>query len=365
VWVLAETASPDLVGHTQEGGLQILRYRLGQTRVSDLQRHRRHIGVVEGLLKQHFPGVPDVLYGHDLLQYTGASRHFGREVPAYYWVHSPAVLEAPINWRTQGVRGRAKIVMGTPVIRRLEEKVLKSSQGVQIASEFLAGLLREEYGDETFERLTLIPGWVDTERFKLVNDVGIARRELGWPVDTPLLFVLRRLAPRMGLENLILAISRIRSSAPAFKVVIGGTGSEAHKLKTLSKQLGVSDTIEFMGQVPDPLVPLAFGASDASLVPTSQLECFGLIALEGMACGRPVLVTPIGALPEIVGAFEPDWVSPSASPDGIASHIQRFLAGELTEHVPLDARGYVVDKYEKSAGVSRSMRFLGLDTARD
>jgi glycosyltransferase involved in cell wall biosynthesis len=89
-----------------------------------------------------------------------------------------------------------------------------------------------------------------------------------------------------------------------------------------------------MGRVEDRELPLAYAACDAFVLPTEELECFGLIALEALSAGRPVLATPVGAIPEIIFKSEPSWLARSAEVEGIADLLRQYLLGNLPEHTP-------------------------------
>ena len=89
-----------------------------------------------------------------------------------------------------------------------------------------------------------------------------------------------------------------------------------------------------MGRIDDDLLPMAYGACDAFVLPTAELECFGLIALEALAAGRPVLATPVGAIPEILSRFEPAWLATSANSADLASLLIGHLRGMTPQHSP-------------------------------
>jgi len=87
---------------------------------------------------------------------------------------------------------------------------------------------------------------------------------------------------------------------------------------------------------------------DRSLIPTRHLACFGIIALEALACGRPVLATPVGAIPELIERIEPAWLTRDASPEAIAQLLNDFLDGILPELAPESLRQTVVQTYSKN-----------------
>ena len=90
-----------------------------------------------------------------------------------------------------------------------------------------------------------------------------------------------------------------------------------------------------------------YAAGDAFVLPTAELECFGLIALEAMACGRPVLATPVAAIPEIMRNFEEQWLAASADEGAIADLIGAHLAGRLPAHAPEELRRRTEELYSQ------------------
>ena len=129
----------------------------------------------------------------------------------------------------------------------------------------------------------------------------------------------------MGLDNYLRALALVRQRGHQVFAVIGGTGSWREYLLGLCDQLQLSDTVRFMGYVSDETLPYAYGACDASIIPTAELEGFGIIALEALASGKTTLVTPVGALPEVMRNFEPAWIAKDATPEGIADLLRAFL----------------------------------------
>ncbi len=93
--------------------------------------------------------------------------------------------------------------------------------------------------------------------------------------------------------------------------------------------------MRFLGFIPDNELPLYYQASDAFVLPTRELEGFGLVAVEALACGTPVLGTPVGAIPEILGELQPDLMFEGIGPEDIARGILKHL-----ERVHADPQGY-------------------------
>lgn len=152
-------------------------------------------------------------------------------------------------------------------------------------------------------------GGVNRDRFNVdTTDAGAriaARTRADLPVGAfPLLLSIRRLSARMGLENLVAAFPAVRAAFPHARLVIGGRGPLAESLAAQAQALGVSDQITFAGFIPDALVADYYRAADVFVLPTLALEGFGLVTVESLACGTPVVATPIGAIPEVLGGLD-------------------------------------------------------------
>jgi glycosyltransferase involved in cell wall biosynthesis len=99
--------------------------------------------------------------------------------------------------------------------------------------------------------------------------------------------------------------------------------------------------------VEDRLLPLAYAACDAFVLPTRALECFGLIALEALSAGRPVLATPVGAIPELIRKFDSSWLARSTGTEAIADLLRQYLTGELPEHAPSQLHDQIRQDYSR------------------
>lgn len=334
VWYLCQ----DVIGgkpiHEVDGHVTVLRYRLASGVVSSLFfRHVQHFRAARRVLQRYLPEPPDVVHGHSPLQYL-ATRHLYRKgVRWCYTVHSPCTEEMTITWRNQGLAGRLKASLALPLLQRMEKRVLRSSDALTALSDYTCSLLEQRYGSEISDRIRVIPGWARFEQFHpLTEPLADVRKRLKWPTDRPVFFTLRRLEPRMGLSSLLRALSIAHQRFYKFHMIIGGSGTHGESLASLCNSLGLGNCVTFMGNVSEQLVATCYGACDAFIIPTGQLECFGLIALEALACGKPVLVTPIGALPGLIGKFEKDWIAASASPEDIAELVCRYLDGMLPSY---------------------------------
>jgi glycosyltransferase involved in cell wall biosynthesis len=133
------------------------------------------------------------------------------------------------------------------------------------------------------ERLRIIPDTVDGEVFRPIRRRG----DGGGPV---LLTVARLDAAERskGLDQVIGQLPALRRRFPGIRYVVGGTGSDVPRLRQLAADLGVAEAVEFLGYVPDEMLPVHLSGADAFVMP-SRKEGFGIVFIEAMACGVPVI----------------------------------------------------------------------------
>lgn len=355
-WIIGQNtlSQPEL---DVDSGLSVLRYSIPQLSLLSPRRAWTHQASAKALLRNHLPQV-DVVHGHSPLTYEAACSVYGTTTKVRYTVHSPAPLEMALVWADGTLSGRLRCVLGIQMIERLERRCLLRSMGITALSKFTANLISTLYGPSTAERLNIIPGWADLDRFQISSDRTALKSQLGWPVDVPVLFTLRRLVPRMGLDTLIRALQRVIQHGRCVQLLIGGDGPLRSYLEGLSKELDLAPYCSFLGHVPDEKLPAMYAACDAFVVPTAQLECFGLIILEALASGTPVLATPVGAIPEVLGPVEPRWLAEDQSEVSLARLLEAFLKGNLPSHAPEDLRASVSRRYARAHQLSRLASFL-------
>jgi glycosyltransferase involved in cell wall biosynthesis len=345
VWVLAP-GLPSLPEHELKDGIHLLRYVPAKVAPWNPARGSGHQKAAAAVLARHLPQV-DVIHGHVPLSYLAAIDFYGDSVPCCYTIHSPAQMEMAIEWRNSSFLRRMTAPVGLEMINRMEAKCLRRSCATTALSQYTIDCIGGIHGKEFAKTVQLIPGWVDTSRFVPVEDRARIKRQLGWPTDIPVLFTLRRLVPRMGLDRLLNASHRLLEEGFAFRLVIGGGGPLRGRLEEQARTLGLSKSVTFLGRMDHEKLPMAYAACDAFVLPTAQLECFGLIALEALSAGRPVLATPVGAIPEVILKFDSSWLARSAEVEDIAGLLRQYLEGKLPEHVPAKLHDQIHRDYSR------------------
>ena len=272
-------------------------------------------------------------HGADVLHFHQPLSAFGvltapalRRLPSLYTFHSPAALEyegrrGTTDWHRRGIAGGA----GAFLLRAVERWSLARVGRIHVLSDYSAGLLRTLYRLDD-DRVVKIEGGADTKRFHPPKEGRAAvSASLGWPGGRPILFTLRNLEPRMGLDELIRAIDRLRRRVPDVLLAIGGDGALRGELESLVARLGLAGHVRFLGFVEEARLARCYQAADAFVLPTQALEGFGLVTVEALACGTPVLGTAVGATPEILGPLSKSLLFSGTSAAAMAEDLTRFF----------------------------------------
>lgn len=316
--------------HAVEDGLDVYRYRGSPLRFASAARD---------ILRRF--GRVDALYLHHPYTALLARRAF-KGVPAAYCFHSPWAEEYAIRAKAKGLGALRR---GTGLLARklAERRAIARSGAVLTASVFMADRLKAVHGLVA----RVLPLGVDTARFFPAADRAAARRGLGIDEDNFLVFTVRNLEPRMGLENLVEAAGEAARAVPGTQVIIGGRGSLKAKLEGLISSSGLSGTVRLAGFIPEEELPLYYQAADLFVLPTKELEGFGLVTLEALACGTPVLATPVAANVEVLGGFDKALLLKGHGPAEIAAGIRDFAALPETEKEALRGRcrAFVEENY--------------------
>jgi glycogen(starch) synthase len=148
------------------------------------------------------------------------------------------------------------------------------------------------------DKVKVIPNGIVPEEFTFNSANCFPRDKYALP-EEKILFFIGRLVPEKGVQTLLEAAPQILAREPRGKIVIAGTGPYEEELKRLTFTLGLGEKVSFLGYVRDEERNALFSYADLAVFP-SLYEPFGIVALEGMAAGVPVVVADTGGLGEII-----------------------------------------------------------------
>ncbi len=201
-----------------------------------------------------------------------------------------------------------------------ERQLVRDCRHIITATEKEKGDLVLYYG-ATPEKISVIPCGVNLDLFQPM-DKETAKRQLGFDADKVILFV-GRIEPLKGIDRLLRAMTYLPNEQGARLVIIGGDENsqrEIERLQWLSRELRIEDSVTFLGLIPQERLPYFYSAADVCVVP-SYYESFGLVALESLACGTPVVASNVGNLKGIIQQGKTGYV--------VTDNASRHLADKI------------------------------------
>jgi glycosyltransferase involved in cell wall biosynthesis len=285
---------------------------------------------------------PDIIVSHFALYTLPLIYQLGKR-PFVIHFHGPWADEGALEGGG-GLRHAFK--------RWVELQVYRRADCAIVLSQAFAEILERRY-DFPRAKIHIVPGGIDAPFFAVTATRDEAKKRLGWPAARPTVVAVRRLVPRMGLENLITAIDAVRRDIPNIMVMIAGRGVLQTKLAQQIAALGLENHISLIGYVSDADLPYFYRAADLSVVPSVALEGFGLIAAESLGAGTPCLVSPVGGLPGIVSALSPNLILRSPAAADIAEAIIASLTGKTTLPDAETCSAYAAENFDWKIIASR------------
>lgn len=322
-------------------GIEVVRYWPGAN-INPLRKVKSHIANACAAARNYLGGCKwDIIHAHTPLPGLGAYMAFGQGARTVYTIHSPVVSEQRINWSNQGLSSRLKLLLGMGQLKKIEAAAYQKFDILHSLSQFTKNEINQLYG--LGNKIRVIPYWSPFEKIRRV-DKQQARQQLGWPTNKPTFFSLRRMTARMGLADAIEA-ARIIAGQYDFQLVLAGDGPLKEKLQKQTKEGGLSERVLFAGRLTDEQVSLAYQAADLFLLPTTMLECFGIIILEAYSFGCPVLASDCAAIPELVRPISPDLIFPAGNAELLANKLAGFLDKKLCVPDASKLIAYVHENY--------------------
>jgi len=204
----------------------------------------------------------------------------------------------------------------------------RSADSIIAISRHAANRLAEFYRfDET--RIEYVPHGVDTDTFSPDVATHPAISE-----DKFTALYVGRLSPRKGLDMAVDALASVQSEV---ELVIAGTGRHKDSLYRRAEARGIEDRINFLDYVPKSRLPSLYASADIFVL-TSTYEGFGLVVLEAMACGTPVIGTAVGGITDIIRGTTDGYLIPR-DPSVLADRIDRLADDKsLLNHFGKNAR---------------------------
>jgi D-inositol-3-phosphate glycosyltransferase len=292
-------------------------------------------------------------------------------IHSHYWMSGIAAQELKAAWGAPIIHMFHTLgLMKNRVARSPEEmegdyRIEGERQVLAAADRVVAATLAEETQLEFLyqvakEKIVVIPPGVDTCHFYPIP-ADEAKEAIGLPPFERMVLFVGRIEPLKGVDTLIRAMALVREdcdavNCPHILTIIGGDpdaspenmNAEMTRLKQLCLDLGMEDVVVFLGKRGQDTLPYYYSAADVLVMP-SHYESFGMVALEAMACGTPVVASQVGGLAFLVQDGVNGFVVPDDDPQALSVRLASLmrdpvLRGRLSEQATAYAKDYDWDK---------------------
>ncbi len=292
--------------------------------VSGVVAFAREEGIRYDLIHSHYWLSGLVAEG---LQAAWSSDPAGKgKIPIVQMFHTLGLMKNRIALADDQKAGSERIAGEKRIIKHIAD-LLVAATPAEVAQ------LNWLYGANT-EKLRIAPPGVDLELFHPLPQEA-AKAQVGIPVHHRNILFVGRIEPLKGVDTLFRAIALIQKRRPeAVKdvcvAVIGGDpwatnpDEEMARLQDLRQELGILETVSFLGAKDQERLPYFYAAADMVVMP-SHYESFGMVALEAMAVGTPVIASEVGGLAFLVRDGETGFHVPSRDPEALAEKIYTLL----------------------------------------
>jgi glycosyltransferase involved in cell wall biosynthesis len=289
--------------------------RLGHTVTSRPLRVRTGFHTLDrwlynaGVVKR--PPAADVVVGIDLDGFAWARRRQG--------VRFVVALKGIIADELRNERGLVRWLLARQA--RWERLNTERADRVVVPSRYSAAVAREVY-DVPVARLAVVPEPIDLAEWRR-RFAAVAPA----PRSGATVLSVARMYPRKHLHDLLRAAALLRERIPALRVRIVGEGPESARLHALHAELGLGDTVTFLGDIPRQALAVEYVRADCFCLPTVQ-EGFGIVFAEAMAAGLAVVACRAGAVPELVEDRRTGLLVNRESPEELAMALQTLLTND-------------------------------------
>jgi len=307
----------------------------------------------------HIPAGPlapydkKLLYNH-LPEFVEGVKRFAEEeeisyevIHSHYWLSGLVASELKEAWNLPVIQmfhtlGHMKnLVAKSDEERETETRLRAEGEIMGFVDRLVAANPLEKrqmvrlYGADA-KKVVVIPCGVDLSLFRPI-DISQAQEELGWPPNRQMVLFVGRIQPLKGIDILLKAIALATDDLPDLcghlgLTIIGGDPQatmdrEMLRLTRLKKKLGISDLVTFLGARDQDTLSYYYSTAQVCVVP-SYYESFGMVALEAMACGTPVIASKVGGLTFTVKDGVTGYLVADGDPAALSEKLKPILTDE-------------------------------------
>ena len=292
-----------------------------------------------------FHHLPEFIEG--VVAFAAKERLTYHVLHSHYWLSGWVALALRERWGTPVIQmfhtlGRMKNIvaqraadMETDLRIQVETEIMARADHLIAANPLERRQMTYLYGADP-AKIQVIPCGVDLNLFKPIPPAK-ARAHLNLPEDHQMVLFVGRIEPLKGIDTLLQAMALVTRDFPNWQerlcvCIIGGdpadepsvVNDEMERLKRLRTELGIGDLVVFLGAQDQDTLNVHYSAAEVVVVP-SHYESFGMVALEAMACGTPVIASKVGGLAFTVQDGVTGFHVPERDPEALAAKISLIL----------------------------------------
>ncbi|MCX7766741.1 MAG: glycosyltransferase family 4 protein [Candidatus Sumerlaeia bacterium] len=261
-------------------------------------------------------------------------------------------------WKRLGLAEKIKVLWQHKLrllILPIYRQMLRRARVIVVDSQFTRQELCREM-PALVSKIFVVPLGVNPRRYPAL-DRAQARQKLSLPKNTTIYFSVGRLHKLKGFQQSLLALHRLFSrqiTRAEILYIIGGEGEYEAELRQLTTRLNLQHRVKFAGRITDELLPYYYASADAFIYPELSQPAFGLVAIESLLCGTPVIAARSGAIPEVV---TPDVgiTYPPFDTTALAEIFRQALEHpEWLRELQVRCREYALKNFSYSAMISKT-----------
>ena len=271
---------------------------------------------------------------------------FSLNAPRVAMFHGPWSHEFLYSKRAEQAPFWKRLVLRRVATRlhNLENRTVRRADQVFVVSQHFKKSIKKWHGPK-LPPLAAISGGADFDRFKPMDNRDANRERLGLKPNDFLFLTLRRLDVRMGLRFLLNAFRQVADEFPNAKLWMAGRGPLTGEIQSQIEEFQLQNQARLLGYVDEAELPSVLGSADCTVMPSLDLEGFGLATVESLGCGTPVIGSSAGANPELLSPLRSNLIFKARDHDSLVEKLREVLRNPTNLPSRGECRSYATRQF--------------------